>query len=74
MDEEDLDEQQDSGDEGPYDGQDDEEGHSQENVEGDGDKNYELESIKIKASRDRLAHRARNSKQLTIISTFISRK
>ena len=71
MDEEDL-EQQDSGDEEPYDGQDDEEEGSQENV--DGEKNYELESIKIKASRDRLEHRARNSKQLTIIFSFYKQK
>ena len=40
----------------------DEDGASQQNIEDESAKNYELESIKIKASRDRLENRARNSK------------
>ena len=39
-----------------------EEGASQENIDDESAKNYELESIKIKASKDRLDNRARNSK------------
>ena len=39
-----------------------EDGASQENIDEESNKNYELESIKIKASRDRLENRARNSK------------
>ena len=43
--------------------EEDEEGASQENIEDESAKNYELENIKIKASKDRLDNRARNSKQ-----------
>ena len=41
-----------------------EEGASQENIDDESKQNYELENIKIKASKDRLDNRARNSKFL----------